>query len=267
MNAISEILREKKQFCGCALVPFVMAGYPSIFTTVQVLCALDQEGVDVIELGIPYVDALADGHIIQKASSVAIKQGIYIDQVLSILDQVYLRLNTPIVIFSYYNPILARGINKFIIEISNFGIRGLVIPDLPIEEANYLIFLCSKYNIELILFIAPTSSNHRILNIVSKAPGCLYLVSNTGVTGIRDKVNSHISTLSHYIKSKTDKPIMLGFGISNAIQASQISKWDIDGIVIGSAIIRIISEYHCQTKDMLKNLSAFCKTIKSSIED
>nr|YP_009392626.1 Tryptophan synthase alpha subunit [Bostrychia tenella]ARW61188.1 Tryptophan synthase alpha subunit [Bostrychia tenella] len=268
MNSISKILHKKSKVCNCALIPFVTAGYPDISTTIQVLYTLEQEGADIIELGIPYIDALADGPIIQQASKIAVEQGTYVEQVLDILKKVHLKLNTPIIIFSYYNPILVRGIHKFILEIFNLGVKGLVIPDLPIEETDYLILLCAKYNIELILFVAPTSSTNRISDILSKAPGCLYLISNTGVTGIRTNINYRILKLSKYIKSKTNKLIMLGFGISSATQVSQVSKWNIDGIVIGSAFMRILSKNYTQTLNMntLNEVGNFCKIVKSSIE-
>nr|YP_009393466.1 Tryptophan synthase alpha subunit [Bostrychia simpliciuscula]ARW62028.1 Tryptophan synthase alpha subunit [Bostrychia simpliciuscula] len=269
MNVISKILEKKSESRSCALIPFITAGYPDISTTIKVIYELDKEGVDFIELGIPYKDSLADGSVIQKASKVAIEQGVYIDQVLSLLKKVHLNLNVPIIIFSYYNPILVRGISKFVIEIFNLGVKGLVIPDLPVEESDYLIFLCNQYNIELILFIAPTSSSNRILNILSKAPGCIYLVSSTGVTGVRANIDCRVNKLSDYIKSKTDKLIILGFGISSSVQVARISKWNIDGIVIGSALTRILSEnyYYQGYESVLKNIVNFWKILKSSTKN
>lgn len=269
MNFISQILQKKSQTSRCALIPFITAGYPNIDTTIQLLYTLDNEGADLIELGIPYADALADGPLIQHSSNVALNQGIYIDQVLFILKKVYLSLSTPIIIFSYYNPILSRGIEKFLSEINKLGVKGLIIPDLPVEETDFLLYLCSELQIELILFIAPTSSNHRIMNIISKAPGCLYLVNNTGVTGVRNTINRDVSVLLDYIKSKTNKFIMLGFGISNKQQVAEISKWNIDGIVIGSALISIISHYiksdnKILKESLIKDVGFFCKDIKSS---
>nr|QCI06348.1 Tryptophan synthase alpha subunit [Dictyurus purpurascens] len=265
MNRISEILSNQSSNSNCALIPFITAGYPNVDITIQALHLLDKQGADAIELGIPYSDALADGPLIQYSSKIALEQGVRVDEVLSILKKVSQNLTTPVIIFSYYNPILVRGINKFVREISLFGAKGLVIPDLPIEETDYLSYLCNIYNIELILFISPTSSYKRISIILSKAPGCLYLVSSTGVTGIRNNINSSINDLSNYIKSKTNKSIMLGFGISNVDQASQVSKWNIDGIVMGSAFIDILSSKTLDNKSILNNLSIFCSDIKSVI--
>lgn len=261
MNIISQILSKKRETDSCALIPFITAGYPDIDTTIKVLDILDKQGADIIELGIPYADALADGPIIQESSKVALAQGVYVDQVLSILNRVKNSVSAPIVIFTYYNPVLIRGISKFILEMSHSGVKGLIIPDLPIEEIDYILSLCNYYNIELILFIAPTSSKNRISYILTKSSDCLYLVSSTGVTGTRDKINSSTSDLSNYIKARTKKLTMIGFGISNIYQAAEISKWNIDGIVIGSAFIQILAH-----EKGLEEIELFCNSIKSAID-
>nr|YP_010198934.1 tryptophan synthase alpha subunit [Hydropuntia urvillei]UAD88383.1 tryptophan synthase alpha subunit [Hydropuntia urvillei] len=261
MSVITNFLRSKKS--SCALVPFITAGYPNINTCIEALKILDQKGADLIELGIPYSDALADGPIIQEASEIALKQGVYIEQVLYILKTVVPDLDTPIIIFTYYNPVLVRGIQKFINEISRFGAKGLIIPDLPLEEVDHIIEICNIYSIELILFIAPTSSEARIKLILSKSPGCIYLVSSCGVTGFRDNISVHIKQIVNSIKSKTNKLIILGFGINSSDQVSQIVNWNIDGIVVGSAMINIISNQ--LSDNILDSLGSFCSKLKSSM--
>lgn len=266
MNIISDVLNKKRDNNSCALIPFIIAGYPSINITIQALYLLDKNGADIIELGVPYADALADGPVIQNASKIALSQGIYIDQVLQVLEKVKGTLKAPIVIFSYYNPILVKGIENFISKIAFFGAKGLIIPDLPIEETDHLICLCSHYSLELILFISPTSSKDRIDKILSKSPGCLYVVSGTGVTGFRDSISSSLNILFKDIKAKTNKLIMLGFGISNSKQVSYISKWDVDGIVMGTSFIKILSKDKCcSDKKILNRLSCFCNEMKSSM--
>nr|YP_009509223.1 tryptophan synthase alpha subunit [Gracilaria vermiculophylla]AXI96873.1 tryptophan synthase alpha subunit [Gracilaria vermiculophylla]QXU75086.1 tryptophan synthase alpha subunit [Gracilaria vermiculophylla]WDZ67932.1 tryptophan synthase alpha subunit [Gracilaria vermiculophylla] len=261
MNIITNFLRSKNS--SCALVPFITAGYPNINISMQALKVLDKKGADLIELGIPYSDALADGPIIQEASQVALRQGIYIDQVLYILRTVVPDLSSPIIIFTYYNPILVRGVDKFIREMSQAGAKGLIIPDLPLEEVDYILELCNLYCMELILFIAPTSSESRIQLILSKSPGCIYLVSSCGVTGFRDDFDLKIQNLAAFIKSKTDKLIMLGFGINSPDQVSQIISWDIDGIVVGSAMINhMVGKF---PKDILDSLGDFCQKLKFSM--
>nr|YP_010197125.1 tryptophan synthase alpha subunit [Crassiphycus crassissimus]UAD84929.1 tryptophan synthase alpha subunit [Crassiphycus crassissimus] len=261
MNLITDFLRNKNS--SCALVPFITAGYPNINICIQALKVLDKRGADIIELGVPYSDALADGPIIQEASRVALKQGVYIEQVLDILKTVIPDLKAPIVIFTYYNPVLVRGVDKFIGEISEAGAKGLIIPDLPLEEVDYIIELCDLYSIELILFISPTSSESRIQLILSKSPGCIYLVSSCGVTGIRNDMNFKIKYLADDIKSKTSKLIILGFGISNSKQVAQIVNWNIDGIVVGSAMINQMDAK--LSENILYSLGEFCQELKFSI--
>lgn len=262
MNSITEVLRNKRP--GCSLIPFITAGYPDLDTCIKALYTLDRQGADVIELGIPYSDALADGPIIQESSKLALEQGTYIETVLGILNTVKATLRVPIVIFTYYNPILNRGIEKFIREISLCGAKGLIIPDLPVEELDYLIELCANFSIELILFVSPTSSPVRISSILSKSPGCIYLLSSNGVTGCRKEISSQVNDLAISIKKKTDKFIILGFGISNSKQASRIAKWNIDGIVIGSAFIQ--SMLGKSSHEALDSLSLFCSQIRSAID-
>nr|YP_009397590.1 Tryptophan synthase alpha subunit [Dipterosiphonia australica]ARW66776.1 Tryptophan synthase alpha subunit [Dipterosiphonia australica] len=270
MNSISQILQHKRKYSTLALIPFITAGYPSISLTIQALLTLDKKGADIIELGIPYADALADGPLIQHASKIALRNGVYIDQVLNILEDVQFKINVPIIIFTYYNPILVRGLSRFIKEISERGAQGLIIPDLPIEEIDYLLSLCESYKLELILFISPTSSNSRIANIVYKAPGCVYLVSTTGVTGMRDSLNSNINCTSNYIQLKANKLVMLGFGISSPEQVSFISKskLNIDGIVVGSAFTNIFLKDSNDKQDFSKTINKlgnFCEQMKEAI--
>lgn len=248
-----------------ALVPFVTVGYPNIDVTCRVINLLDKQGVDAIELGIPYSDALADGSVIQESSRIALKQNIHIDQVLDLVSQVSINIKAPLIIFTYLNPILSRGIEVFIKQIAESGAKGLIIPDLPLEESDYLISVCNHYSIELILFISPTSSEKRIIEILSKAPGCIYLVSSYGVTGLRNYVDFNIQNLVHRIKEKSDKNIMLGFGISDEKQVTQIvnSKLDVDAIVMGSAFINQITDSYKNNDYDLLNI--FCSKIKNAI--
>lgn len=249
-----------------ALIPFVTAGYPNLKVTSKVIHLLDQQGVQAIELGIPYSDALADGTLIQESSRIALEQKIYFDQVLNLVDELSRTINAPIIIFTYLNPILSRGIDSFIREISDAGAKGLVVPDLPLEEADYFITLCSFYNIELILFVSPTSTEARIQQIILKAPGCIYVVSSYGVTGLRKSLELNLYQLVQRIKSSTNKRIMLGFGISNEQQVSEIMQYGlkVDAIVMGSAFIRQIAYSH--KNNDYRHLNMFCQKIKNSMK-
>nr|YP_010728841.1 tryptophan synthase alpha subunit [Lithothamnion corallioides]WEA77106.1 tryptophan synthase alpha subunit [Lithothamnion corallioides] len=263
MLTISETIASVKT--RSALVPFITAGYPNLETTVNLIYLLDKKGANAIELGIPYSDALADGIVIQESSRIALEQKTYVDQVLKLVQQVSPNVIAPIIIFTYYNPILCRGIDRFVKEIAESGAKGLVVPDLPLEESDYLISLCNEYEIELILFVSPTSSENRIQSIVSKAPGCIYLVSSCGVTGLRGSINYNVQELVKKIKRSTNKCVMLGFGISNEYQVSKLMdlQLDIDAIVMGSAFINKITD---GLKDSnYEKVGSFCENIKSAI--
>lgn len=262
MFTISETISNVKT--RSALVPFITVGYPNLEMTMKIIYLLDKKGANVIELGIPYSDALADGIVIQESSRIALEQKTYIDQVLNLVRKVSPNLVAPIIIFTYYNPILCRGLDTFVREIAESGAKGLIVPDLPLEESDYLIWLCSSYYIELILFVSPTSSESRIKSIVSKAPGCIYLVSSCGVTGLRDVLDSNVQELVRNIKRNTNKCIMLAFGISDRDQILDLMelKLDIDAIVMGSAFIKKITDgdnLSCET------IGSFCESIKCAI--
>ena len=249
-----------------ALVPFITAGYPSLDITSKILNLLDSQGVHAIELGIPYSDALADGVVIQESSSVALSQNTYIDDIFMLLKKVSMTIKAPIIIFTYLNPILSKGIDVFVKELSESGAKGLVIPDLPLEESDYFIDICKYYEIELILFISPASKEKRIKETLLKAPGCIYLVSSYGVTGLRNKIGSHLFQLIKKIKDTTDKRIMLGFGISNAQQVSEIMGYnlDIDAVVMGSAFINILTS--SRKNSVYQDLCIFCEQVKNSMK-
>lgn len=248
-----------------ALIPFITAGYPNLKVTSNVIHLLDSEGVNAIELGIPYSDALADGPIIQESSRIALQHNISINKIVDFVGEISKSITTPLIIFTYLNPILSKGIKTFIKEISNAGAKGLVVPDLPIEEADYFISICNYYKLELILFISPASSDYRIEEILTRAPGCIYLVSSYGVTGFRESLGNHLPDQLAKVKSMTHKPIMLGFGITTEQQVKDLisSKLEIDAIVMGSAFIQQITSI--SESNSYKDLQDFCHRVKEAI--
>lgn len=261
MNTISSVFENLDK--QCALIPFITAGDPDLVSTGKALQILDSYGADIIELGLPYSDPLADGPIIQEASNRALKQGINLNKILSMVKTVNMTIKAPIVLFTYYNPVLHLGINNFIHAISNAGIRGLLIPDLPIEESEYVISVCNLFNIELILLLAPTSSRERISKIINRAPGCIYLVSTTGVTGQKSQLTSQLKELTETVKTMTNKSIILGFGISTTEQIKEIKGWNINGIVIGSAFVKRLSGNVPEAG--LEQIQSFCQDAKNAI--
>ena len=246
-----------------ALIPFITAGSPDLETTEKALYILDKEGADVIEIGLPYSDPLADGPVIQEASKNALEKGVTFEQVLNLLDRSSNNLKAPIILFTYYNPILARGINRFLLEISKAGVKGLIVPDLPLEEADYILSICAKFSIELILLITPVSSEDRIDKILTKSQGIVYVVSSTGVTGIKNEIKNEMQYFIEKIKRKSDNTIILGFGISTKEHVQQVSLWDINGIVIGSAFVKRLLTGSKSEK--LNELKLFCASINQTL--
>ncbi len=242
-----------------ALIPFITAGDPDLDTTARVLQSLDRHGADLIELGIPYSDPLADGPVIQAAATRALQRGTRLQSVLEMLGEVSPRLKAPVILFTYYNPILYRGIERFLEEIAQAGVAGLVVPDLPLEEAECILAPAAVRGIEVILLVAPTSSPERIEAIAQQSQGFIYLVSVTGVTGIRSEVATRVPHLIQQIRQVTDKPIGVGFGISQPDHARQVVDWGADAVIVGSAIVRRLAE------EGVDSVSQFCQGLKQAM--
>ena len=266
MKSVSEqfqALRDRQQ---CALIPFVTAGDPDLETTAIALKNLDRNGADFLELGVPYSDPLADGPVIQAAATRALQKGTTLDDVLELVKTVSPELQAPIILFTYYNPILNRGIDTFFRDIAAVGAKGLVVPDLPLEEVSGVLESATKHGIEVILLVAPTSPKERIQAIAEKSQGFIYLVSVTGVTGMRTEIQSRVKELLEELHSLTDKPVAVGFGVSQAEQAAQLKSWGADGVVVGSAFVKRLAN----TEDPqagLTDLEAFCQELGQAVKE
>jgi tryptophan synthase alpha chain len=263
MTAISERFQTLARNHECALIPFITAGDPDLETTAQALRILDKNGADIIELGVPYSDPLADGPVIQAAATRALQRGTKLESVLEMLQSVTPDLQAPIVLFTYYNPILHRGVSKFLEQLVNAGIAGLVVPDLPLEEADVLLVPAKEMGIDVTLLVAPTSSSQRIEAISRSSQGFIYLVSVTGVTGMRSQIETRVSDLLKQIRNTTDKAIGVGFGISEVEQAKQIRDWGADAVIVGSAFVKRLAEGTPQQG--LTSIGEFCHSLKTAI--
>ncbi|RCJ21844.1 tryptophan synthase subunit alpha [Nostoc minutum NIES-26] len=263
MASISEKFQSLRDRQQCALIPFITAGDPNLETTAEALRILDRNGADFIELGVPYSDPLADGPVIQAAATRALQKGTTLEQVLEMLQTVSLSLKAPIILFTYYNPILHRGIKPFLAEVAAVGVRGLVVPDLPLEEAEELIHTAATFGIEVILLVAPTSSQDRIEAIAHKSQGFIYLVSVTGVTGIRSQLQDRVKYLLTDLRSVTDKPIGVGFGISAPEHAHQVREWGADAVIVGSAFVKRLAEG--SATEGLQAVEQLCRELKAAI--
>ncbi len=263
MNSVShcfESLRAKNQ---CALIPFITAGDPDLQTTALALRLLDRSGADLIELGVPYSDPLADGPVIQAAATRALAKGTRWEQVLEMLAGTVPALRAPIVLFTYYNPILNLGTEKFLQKVAGAGVRGLVVPDLPLEEADALLQQADSVGIEVTLLVAPTSPKERIEAIARQSRGFIYLVSVTGVTGMRSLVQSRVQDILAQMRQITDKPIGVGFGISDPQQARQVKDWGADAVIVGSAFVKRLAEG--PPAEGLEAIGQFCHSLKAAL--
>ncbi|MEN9244566.1 MAG: tryptophan synthase subunit alpha [Gloeomargarita sp. DG02_5_bins_242] len=258
---ISEQFRRLKTQSRCALIPFVTAGDPDLPTTAQALQMLDQAGADLIELGVPYSDPLADGPVIQAAATRALQRGTTLDQVLDLVQTCSGQITAPIILFTYYNPILNRGIEAFLQHIAQVGVRGLVIPDLPLEEAQVVWQPAQTYGIELTLLAAPTSPPARLTQIARQSQGFIYLVSVTGVTGARQELSGKIPTLLAQLHQVTDKPIGVGFGVSQPEHAQTIRDWGADAVIVGSAFVKRLHEQG------LPAMQTFCQQLRQALDN
>jgi tryptophan synthase alpha chain len=225
-----------------AFIPFICAGDPDLESTKKALKILDDAGADVIELGVPYSDPLADGPVIQAAATRALENGATLNKVIDLVREMTPQIKAPIVMFTYYNPIYQRGVDKFCADIAAAGAKGLLVPDIPLEETYDVSEIASKHGIELVLLSTPTTPVERAKKIAQATKGFVYLVSVTGVTGVQSNVATRVEQLVEELRSVTDKPIAVGFGVSEAKHAKQIVDWGADGVIVGSALVRALGE-------------------------
>lgn len=261
---LSKTFEKLKEQGKVALIPYVTAGDPDIATTIKAVKVLDACGSDIIELGMPYSDPLADGPVIQAAATRALARGTNFDAIISLLREVIPQITCPIALFSYYNPILKRGVEKFMSTIEDVGVHGLVVPDVPLEETEILRSEAKKHNIELVLLTTPTTPVQRMKAIVEASEGFVYLVSSIGVTGARASISLRVQSLLKEIKEATSKPVAVGFGISKPEHVKQIAGWGADGAIVGSAIVKILGEAKTP-EEGLKELEIFTKSLKSAL--
>ena len=256
MKRIEDTFRELRKKNKRAFVSFVMAGDPDIEKSLELVMGLPSSGVDIIELGVPFTDPMADGGSIQLAGQRALKSGTNLDKVLNLVDEFRATdKKTPIVLMGYYNPIYFMGVNKFLSRCKAVGVDGLIIVDLPPEEDSELCLPAKNYDIDFIRLATPTSDDKRLNTILNNASGFLYYVSITGITGAAAATKESVQPELERIRKKTSLPICVGFGIKNAQAAREIAEIS-DGVVIGSAIVEKIGR-----GESIKEILKFCKTL------
>ena len=266
MNRIDKKFKELKKKRQKAFIAYVTAGDPALAVTERIVLALEGAGVDIIELGIPFSDPLADGPTIQAASHRALIKGVNLRKIFSAVKELRKVTGIPLAFMTYYNPVLRYGVKNFVASCEQTGVDGVIIPDLPVEEAKDLIRHSRAAGVATIFLAAPTSTKARIKRIAQNSSGFIYYVSLTGVTGARNKLSAEVASKVRLIKSMTKKPVAVGFGVSNARQARDIAR-AADGVIIGSAIVKIIERNQKNHKALLSKVSSFSKGLARAIHN
>ncbi len=247
---------------GKAFIPFFTCGDPDLETTAECVREAVANGADLIELGIPFSDPTAEGPVIQGANIRALKGGVNTNRIFDLVRELRKDIDVPMVFMTYANVVYSYGAERFISVCQEIGIDGLVLPDIPYEEKEEFLPLCRKYGVDLISFIAPTSEN-RIAMIAKEAEGFIYIVSSLGVTGTRSEITTDLDKIVKVVRENTDVPCAIGFGISTPEQAAKMAA-TADGVIIGSAIIKIIEKYG---HDAPKHIAGYVSEIKCAITD
>ena len=245
---------------GKAFIPFITCGDPDLETTAAVVKAAVENGADLIELGIPFSDPTAEGPVIQGANIRALKGGVTTDKIFDMVRELRKEVQVPMVFMTYANVVFSYGAGRFISTCQEIGIDGLILPDLPFEEKEEFQPICTKYGVDLISLIAPTSEK-RISMIAQEAEGFIYLVSSLGVTGMRSEIKTDLASIVKVIRENTDVPCAIGFGISTPEQAAKMASLS-DGAIVGSAIVKQIEKYG---KEAPKYVGEYIKTMKDAL--
>ena len=245
---------------GKAFIAFLTAGDPDIDTTAKLLPTISKAGADIIEIGIPFSDPVAEGVVIQEADMRSLSAGTTTDKVLDMVEKVAPECECALAFMTYINVIYVYGVEKFISRCAKIGVSAVIVPDVPYEERGELSEVCEKYGVDLIRFIAPTSKE-RIQTIAKGAKGFIYCVSSLGVTGVRSEIKTDVGEMIRLAKEVTDTPCAVGFGIATPEQAKTMSKVS-DGVIVGSAIVKLIAKYG---KDSVRPVSEYVKSMKDAI--
>lgn len=245
MIKIAEAFRDKKAF-----VAYLMAGDPDLETSSELILTAQDAGADLIEIGIPFSDPIAEGEVIQAASLRALQAGTRLDGIFGMVESIKDRMHVPMVFMTYANPVFVYGYERFFSRCSEIGICGIIVPDMPFEEQAEMKGPAGKYGIEVVTLVAPTSDGKRMEEMAKAAEGFVYLVSSMGVTGVRNEITTDLPALVSEIKVHAKVPVAIGFGISVPEQAKEFSRFA-DGVIVGSAIVRIIAQHGAEAKPAL----------------
>ncbi|MDH7482800.1 MAG: tryptophan synthase subunit alpha [Armatimonadota bacterium] len=262
MTRLVKRLAELRTAGEGALVCFVTAGDPDLQTSTKIVLALAQAGADVIELGIPFSDPIADGPSIQASSMRALLAGTTVRGVLGLVREVRKTSDVPLVLMTYYNPVQRYGLEQFACDAANTGADGVILTDLTVEESGEWKKVAERHGLNTIFLLAPTSTDIRIRKVAKVASGFVYCVSRTGVTGERTELASGVSELVARIKASTDLPVLVGFGVSKPEHVREVCSYA-DGAVVGSALVNLIAEYG-SSAELFSRLSKMVAELKAA---
>lgn len=263
MTRIDKKFKELSSTGGSALVFYVTAGDPSLEMTRKIVLELERAGADMIEIGVPFSDPMADGPTIQLASERSLAGGTTLSGVVDLVAEIRKYSQIPIVIFGYYNPFFRYGLERFSRDIKKAGADGVLVVDLPPDEADEFIEHITENELNMIFLLAPNSTDERIDTVSRVASGFVYLVSVTGVTGARPDQDYSLEKLTIKIRDKTELPVGIGFGVSSPEQARRISAYS-DAVIIGSALVRIIENKSGNESEMLEDIYKFSKELSEA---
>lgn len=242
------------------IIPYITAGYPRLDSTPDLVKALIEGGADLVELGIPFSDPIADGPTVQHSGHIALTNGFTpqyaFDTVRELREQ---GIDTPIVFMGYYNPVYAHGLEEYVAKCAEVGVDGLIIPDLPPEESDPLLDACKKHQVHLIYLLAPTSTPERVESVVQRANGFIYVVAATGVTGARREFQAGLADYVARVRRNTDLPLAIGFGVSTRAHVLEAEKLA-DGVISGSALIDRLER--ASSDDLLAEARDFIRTLR-----
>jgi len=265
MSRIEETFEKLRGRGEKAFIPYLTAGDPSLEQTGRFIKVLADSGADLIEIGVPFSDPIADGPTIQRASQRALRGGVSVEKVIALVEHVRAEVDVPLVLMGYYNPIFKMGVEVFTRESSRSGVDGLIVPDLPPEEAGPLISACRQWGIDTVFLVAPTTPAERLGRVAQVCRGFLYYVSLTGVTGAREHLASGIREAVARIRTRTALPVAVGFGISTPEQAHLAARWS-DGVVVGSALVDLIEKSR-DSNSLESILSGFTLSFKRALQN
>ena len=254
-NRIAEAFNKEKAF-----IPFITCGDPSLEVTEKLVYAMEEAGADLIELGIPFSDPTAEGSVIQAANVRALSGGVTTDKIFEMVKSIRKHTDIPLVFMTYANVVFSYGTKRFIKKVSDLGMDGLILPDVPFEEKEEFDPVCRQYGLDFISLIAPTS-HERIRMIAREAQGFLYCVSSLGVTGVRSSITTDIGGMVRLVKEEKDIPCAVGFGISTPQQAREMASCA-DGVIVGSAIVKLCGQYK---EDCVSYVKEYVKSMKDAM--